>query len=245
MTVKSIDINCDLGEGYGSDALLMPYLSSCNIACGGHFGNTDTMIAAIRLAKKYQVKIGAHPAFPDQLNFGRQVMAIDSIALQNTVADQIININSICIQENQTLNHVKLHGALYNLAVNDKAIATSILKAFLKTKLRFKVYTPDNSMLSKIIKNDFETVPEAFIDRAYNTDLSLVSRAQRNALIQDKYQAWAQLILMVNDAKVKTISQESIAIRANTYCIHGDAEGAVEILAYIHSKLKEEKIAVK
>ncbi len=118
-------------------------------------------------------------------------------------------------------------------------------EAFLKTKLRFKVYTPDNSMLSKIIKNDFETVPEAFIDRAYNTDLSLVSRAQRNALIQDKYQAWAQLILMVNDAKVKTISQESIAIRANTYCIHGDAEGAVEILAYIHSKLKEEKIAVK
>ncbi len=239
-----IDINCDLGEGYGKDDELMPLLSSCNIACGGHFGDIDSMITAVRLAQKHKVKIGAHPSFPDRENFGRKILTIDTEALKKSVTEQILQLNRICEKEQIQIHHVKLHGALYNLAATDKKTAELVNEALIETKLNFKVYAPYGSVLSTIIQPHFKVVNEAFIDRKYNNDLSLVPRSGSGALITDKEQVWTQFSQMIKNRSVTTVQGPVVSIEAETFCIHGDTPGATEILVYIHQKLKALKIPI-
>lgn len=243
--MTKIDINADLGEGNENDALLMPLISSCSIACGGHFGNEKTMRTAVKLAKKHNVKIGAHPSFPDKDNFGRKVLTLSKNELTNSVFEQIMLFIAICKTENVALHHIKLHGALYNYSAIDAPTSDAVVDAIIATKLRPKLYLPFNSILSKKAENLLPLAYEAFIDRRYNDDLSLVSRSSAGATIESSKLAWEQLFNMITESKVTTISDSNKKINASTYCIHSDTPNALKTLEYISSKMKEYSIALK
>jgi len=242
---KLVDINCDLGEGMKNDSQLMPYISSCNIACGGHFGDNETIASTIQLAKKHDIKVGAHPSFPDRINFGRKVMTIENKALQASIYDQILNFKQICDDMEVELHHIKLHGALYHLASNSAETANLMMETFKKTELNCKLYTPYQSALSKLNQSQFEICYEAFIDRSYHADLSLVNRSEKNSMITIPEVGWNQLYQMIKHQKVTSIQGERIPILADTFCIHGDQKNVLEMMIYIHNQLKINNIRFK
>lgn len=235
----NIDINCDLGEGLGNDALLMPLISSCNIACGGHVGSTQTMFDTLVLAKKYDVKIGAHPSFPDKENFGRKIIKIEKSKLIESIYNQIISLKEAADKLNLKIHHIKPHGALYNDAVKNIKTADIIINAIKKTKLEVFLYAPYKSVLAKCAKQEnIPVIYEAFMDRRYNSDLTLVSRQKENAVISESELVYEQLYEMAFKQNLKSILDKKIAIKADTFCIHGDNKNAVTILKYIHQQFK-------
>lgn len=233
-----IDINADLGEGTGNDELLMQLISSCSIACGGHFGDEKSMLKAIRLAKKHKVLVGAHPSFPDKINFGRALIMLSENELVETIFQQTTNFQKLCALEGVNLHHIKLHGALYNLSSVDVLTAEAVLKGILKANAKVKLYVAQNSILAIKAKNLFPLVYEAFIDRRYNDDLTLVRRNISGAIISNAEEAWNQLFEMVMHQKVTTISGLKKQIIASSFCVHGDHVNAVEILKYIREQMK-------
>lgn len=240
-----VDINADVGEGLHNEALLMPYLSSCNIACCGHAGDVDTMKNAVTLAETYNVKIGAHPSFPDRENFGRLDMNIPLDELFESLTSQVISLLKVLDTYNLKLNHIKPHGALYNLAVKDNNISKVILKVIKRLPYPVILYAPYQSVISKLaIEQNIEVVFEAFADRNYNDDLSLVSRQKSNAIIHKKDEVFEHVFYMISNQKVKTISRVEVPIKASTFCVHGDTENAVEILKYLHVNLKQKGIKI-
>lgn len=240
-----VDINADVGEGLHNEALLMPYLSSCNIACGGHAGDVDTMQNVVKLAETYNVKIGAHPSFPDRENFGRLEMNMPSSELFESLASQVNRLLKVLETYNLKLNHIKPHGALYNLAVKDNNVSEVILKVVKRLPYSVKLYAPYQSVISKLaIEQNIEVVFEAFADRNYNDDLSLVSRQKSNAIICEKSEAFEHVFQMISNQKVKTINRVEVPIKAATFCVHGDTKNAVEILKYLHVNLKQKGIQI-
>ncbi len=239
---KVIDINADLGEGIGNEDKLMPLISSCSIACGGHFGDERTMTETIRLAKKYNVKVGAHPSFPDKENFGRKIMTLSQPELADTVFQQIKSFEKVCAAEEVVMHHIKLHGALYNLSSVDAMTADAVLQAILVTKLKVNLYVPYNSILAKKAENFLPLIYEAFIDRRYEDDLNLVNRSQKNAIIHSAEEAWKQLYKMIIEEKVTTLSGLEKKIKATTFCVHSDHENTLDILKYIKEQMKSHAI---
>ena len=237
-----IDINADLGEGSGNDATIMPYISSCNIACGGHYGTDESMRETIRLAKDHQVSVGAHPSFPDTDYFGRKLLTLTKDELTETIFNQLLHFYAVCETESMPIHHIKLHGALYNYAAIDAPTADAVVDAIVATKVRPKLYLPYNSVLHRKAENLIPLVFEAFIDRRYTNDLQLVSRTHSEAIIISPQEAWEQLWRMISENKVTTKHGDELTIQASTFCIHGDHEGSVHILKHIHSKLQEHKI---
>ncbi|AGA79248.1 5-oxoprolinase subunit PxpA [Echinicola vietnamensis] len=235
----TIDINCDLGEGMESDADVMAYITSCNIACGGHAGDAKSMADTIKLAQKHHVKIGAHPAFPDRKNFGRKVMEMPPEKLVESLRSQLKSFQDILTQSNAALHHIKPHGALYNLAAKDAGTA-SLLVALIKTHYpEVIVYAPYGSVMAKIAKeNGLEVWHEVFADRNYHEDLSLVSRDDPEALIHNTKDAVSHLANMVITGKVQTLSGKMIPIEADTVCVHGDSRGALALTKAIHETMK-------
>ncbi|RDK87264.1 5-oxoprolinase subunit PxpA [Marinirhabdus gelatinilytica] len=237
---KIIDINADVGEGTGNDVQLIPLLSSCNIACGGHAGDEVSMRNTIQLARAHKVKIGAHPSFPDRDNFGRKLLTMTKSELSESIFNQLLSFYAVVETEEATLNHIKLHGALYNYAAKDAPTADAVVEAIVATKVRPVLYVQHDSVLHRKAENLLPLAFEAFIDRSYNTDGSLVSRSLENAVIHHKQLAWEQLKKMVLSQKVETITGVEIPIIANTFCIHGDHPNSIEILRYIRSRMKIE-----
>ena len=242
---KQIDINCDLGEGMGNDRAIMPYISTCNIACGGHFGDEHTMARTIKMAKEFHVKVGAHPSFPDKENFGRAIMTIDDDALAEAIFNQIMRFKQACDKKGMTVNHIKLHGALYNLAAKSVNIAELMVEVFIKTGLNCVIYAPYGSALAEKAKAHFTVLHEAFIDRTYHSDLSLVDRKKKGAIISSPKMAWIRLYSMIKHNEVPTIEGSKTMIMADTYCIHSDNDKALEILDYIYNELHQKQIYVK
>ncbi|WP_299114267.1 5-oxoprolinase subunit PxpA [uncultured Winogradskyella sp.] len=240
-----IDINADVGEGLGNEASLMPYLSSCNIACGGHAGDFNTMKSVVRLAKEHQVKIGAHPSFPDKLNFGRMVMEMSNDDLFHSLKSQIESLLKIVTDENLKLHHIKPHGALYNLAAKDSETAKVILKVIKSFSSSVKLYAPYKSVISKLAKHEnIEVVFEGFADRNYNEDLSLVSRQKNEALITKKEDVFKHVIKMISEQKVSTINGVETKLFADTICVHGDTENVQDILEYLHHNLELNNVRI-
>jgi len=243
---KSIDINCDLGEGFDNEAQLMPYISSCNIACGGHAGNEDTIANTIQLAVKHGVKLGAHPSFPDKENFGRRVMDMSSLELQKSIERQIGLMVTQTKRLGLRLHHVKPHGALYNLAANDEKTAQIIVNAVRREVGDVFLYVPYNSVIARLAKQEGVKIKvEAFADRNYNSDLSLVSRNYKNAVLYNKQVVVDHLLRMICEKKVISIDEVEVGIDAQTYCIHGDNTNAEELVKYISEKLLENKIVIE
>lgn len=233
-----IDINCDVGEGVGNEASLLPLISSCNIACGGHAGDIATMTQGVKLAKKNNVKIGAHPSYPDKPNFGRQVMSISNDLLKKSIIDQLKAFDMVLENEAANLHHIKAHGALYNQTAKDHDLAKLYLEAIKEYKVKAFLYVPFGSIIAQLaIESGFNIIYEAFGDRNYNSDLSLVSRQFDNAMIKEPHKVLKHVLPIIKEGKVKTASKEYVEIRANTLCIHGDTSSAFQILMYLSEEL--------
>ena len=246
MTKQFIDINCDVGEGVGNEEELFPLISSCNIACGGHAGSKETIQLCLELAKKYDVKVGAHPSYPDRENFGRVSLNLFDDELILSIKQQMQLFTSICSQMDVELHHIKPHGALYNDIAKDERLAITFLTAIEEFKKGVLIYVPYGSVIQKLAtKNGFKVLVEAFADRNYNTDLSLVSRKESSALLTDGKEVLNHLLRMYKENKVKTVSGDNIPIIANTFCIHGDTPSALQILAYLSNELPHHNLLVK
>ena len=233
-----IDINCDLGEGFHNEHMIMPLISSCNISCGAHAGSIEIIDKVIQLAVQYNVKIGAHPSFPDRQNFGRKVLDISNSDLQKSLEDQLTIFKDRARLQNATIHHVKPHGALYNLIAVNRKKASVVIAAIQHIFEAVKLYVPYQSRIEEVaIQSGIEIVYEAFADRRYNEDLSLVSRTFSNALIKDKDEVLKQVQKISNKQLVTTLNFHEKKIKASTFCVHGDTKNAIEILEYLHQKL--------
>lgn len=242
----TIDINADVGEGIGNENGLMPFLSSCNIACGGHAGDEVSMINTIKLAKQYKVKIGAHPSFPDKDNFGRHIMEMSDNTLFKSLLCQVLKLKSIVETEGLSLHHIKPHGALYNLAAKDKVTAKVIIDVVKELALPIKLYAPFNSVIAKQAKREgIKVAYEAFADRNYNDDLSLVSRQKSNAILHSKEAALNHVLGIIKHQKITSINRVDVMLKATTICVHGDTENALEILSYLATNLEINNIKIR
>lgn len=245
---RSIDINSDLGEGAGHDPEIMRFVSSANIACGGHAGDEDTMRETVRLAKKHGVSIGAHPGYPDKANFGREAMQMGPLALSEEVAAQVRALAEIANTEGASLRHVKAHGALYNQAAHDKGIASAIASG-IYDDARGAMYLvfamPGSALLDAARGMDLRIAREGFIDRAYEADGTLRSRKLDGALHTDPKVAAAQVVSFLRDGGVRTHDGSFLPMEVDTLCFHGDTPGVLEIAAAVRDALRREGIEVR
>jgi UPF0271 protein len=214
-----IHVNADIGEipahiADGTQEALLPYLTAVNIACGGHAGTPETMRLSVAQAQRYNLQIGAHPGYPDTANFGRLEMDMPLDAVEQTVFEQILKLAEYA----PVIRHVKPHGALYNQAARDPALARAIAKGAARfSKALTLVGLAGSRMLEAFAEEGFEIAAEAFADRRYNRDGSLVARSEANALIADPAEAAEQAIRFARTGRVQTI------------CVHGDTPGAAAI----------------
>ncbi len=242
--MKYIHINCDLGEGGGNDAQLMPLISACNIACGGHAGTVESMHDTVVLAMENNVEMGAHPAYPDKENFGRKTLEMTPENLQQSLVAQILSLKQIAEAEGGKLNHIKPHGALYNDACVDEKIAQIIIDSVLEFEDKFPIYAPQNSVISRLAEGKIEVIFEAFADRNYEENYQLVSRDKPNALITKKEAVFQHLFLMFNEGKIRCVNQKNIHCLASTFCLHSDTPNAVEILKYLQQRFRKKNIKI-
>jgi UPF0271 protein len=242
--MKTIHLNCDLGEGGKYDARLMPHISACNIACGGHAGDAETMLKTVLLAMEYNVEIGAHPSYPDTENFGRRSLKISGNELKRSIQEQLFSLHEIVKKQGGKLTHIKPHGALYNDAAKDEKIAQIILKSIAESDLDLKLYAPQNSIISELANGKIEVVFEAFADRNYQQNYQLLSRDKPNALITKKEAVFQHLFLMFNEGKIRCENQKNIHCFASTFCLHSDTPNAVEILKYLQQRFKKKNVQI-
>ncbi|MEO9893927.1 5-oxoprolinase subunit PxpA [Aurantibacter sp.] len=241
-----IDINCDVGEGLDNEATLMPLISSCNIACGAHAGDKETIIRIAKLAKKNAVKVGAHPSYPDRKNFGRISMDLPKADFIASIQQQVNLFSALLNIENIKLHHIKAHGALYNDMGHNHILAKSFLKAIANYKDEILLYAPYGSALAiEGQKQKFSIVFEAFADRNYDEDGNLVSRKDVNAIISNPDKVFTHMLRMVKEQYVLTSKGFRIPIKAETFCIHSDTPSALEILRYLTAQLPKMKINIK
>jgi len=242
MTKKvHIDLNCDLGEGAGHDAELMPLITSANIACGAHAGDEATMRATVALALKHGVAIGAHPGFADRENFGRQERSLPAAALRELVASQIVALARI-----GQLRHVKPHGALYNQAARDPSVARVVVAAVLEIDPALVLFALAGSELARAGREaGLAVAEEVFADRSYQRDGSLTPRSAAGAMITDENVAVAQVLRMVREGVVRATDGTDVAIRADTVCVHGDGPQAVAFARRLNAELRAAGMKLK
>ncbi|MBI5858155.1 MAG: LamB/YcsF family protein [Sphingobacteriales bacterium] len=234
-----IDFNCDMGEGIGNDDLIMPYISSANIACGYHAGDEDTMKKTVELAMKSNVFIGVHPSFSDRENFGRTDIRLPLQEVYDLLTKQINLLDDIVKSFGSTLHHVKPHGALYNMAARAKPIAAVIALAIKDVNEQLVLYGLSGShLITEAKKIGLKTASEVFADRTYQDDGRLTPRSKNNALINDTDKAVEQVLQMIEKGTVISVNGISVPIVAETICIHGDGEHAVEFAKAIHHAIR-------
>ncbi|RPJ93956.1 LamB/YcsF family protein [Rummeliibacillus sp. TYF005] len=247
----TLDINCDLGESFGRYKLgeqeeILKYVTSANIACGFHAGDPSVMRETVKRALVHQVQIGAHPGLPDLNGFGRRAMNITPQEGYDMVVYQIGALQGFLATQKAKLQHVKPHGALYNMAAKDSALADAIAQAVYDVSPDIILFGLAGSELTKAgEKIGLRTVHEVFADRTYQQDGSLTSRNQSDALITDQESSVKQVVKMIKDGYVITQQETKYAIQADSVCIHGDGEHALEFAKYIHQTLEKEGIIVK
>ncbi len=246
MMHRLINLNCDVGEGIGNEEALMPYISSCSIACGGHVGDIETMKTMVRLAKRFKIKIGAHPSYPDKVNFGRKTMPMPPQQFIKSIKGQIQSLEDVLNQEKAELHHIKAHGALYNDIAKDTQLAQDFLRAIEGYKGKSALFVPYASVIEQeAICAGFQIKREAFGDRNYNRDLSLVPRQFANAVLEKPEDVLNHIVFMAHNGQVRTVEGVKVKILADTYCIHGDTASALEILTYLSIQLPKKQINIQ
>ena len=242
----SVDINCDMGEGMPNESLIMPFISSASVACGFHAGDATTMQQTLELAIEHQVAVGAHPSYPDKENFGRTNLQFPPDAIKDMVKEQLDTLAIIAAKLNYPLHHVKPHGALYNMAAKDKTIASAICQAVLETNKDLMIYAPYGSKLIEAAGSmNLRTCNEVFADRTYQDDGSLTPRTHPNALLHYEKDMSAQVLQMLTTKTVTTTEGKTIPVIADTVCIHGDGEYAVEFARAIFELLYLNSMTIK
>lgn len=243
-----IDINCDMGESFGqykigNDDEILNYITSANIACGFHAGDPATMRKTVRKALQKNVAIGAHPGLPDLVGFGRRNMELLPEEARDLVVYQVGALDAFVKSEGGKLQHVKPHGALYNMAAKSPVLSEAIAEAIFKINPELILFGI-GELVTAANKNGLRSANEVFADRTYQSDGTLTPRKETNALIKDHNQAISQVIRMVKEGKVSSIQGTDVSIKADTICIHGDGEHALEFVKTISSKLTQSGITI-
>ena len=245
-SMHTIDINCDLGEGFANDATLMQYISSANIACGYHAGDRDTIKKTIAYCLDCGVAIGAHPGFNDRANFGRTEMQLSDCELYDLIADQILLMQNICKEMGAVLHHVKPHGALYNMAAKNATMSYIIAGVIKELDPQLILYGLSNScMITEAKALNIPTASEVFADRTYNSMGQLTPRSEPNAMIHTNEDSLAQVLNMIQHKMVIATDGTVVPILAETICIHGDGEHAVPFAKSIYTAMHENNILTK
>lgn len=248
----NVDLNCDMGESTSlwsycidHDISLLPYFSSINIACGFHAGDPDTTAQLIRAAAPLNISIGAHPSFPDRESFGRKEMHVEEKDLYRIIYQQIEFIASLAISNGIKVQHVKPHGALYNMTAKDHRLAFIMCSAIHAYDEDLIVYGLSGSEIIKVA--DFmglKSCSEVFADRTYQDDGSLTPRSQTNALIEDPVHALEQVLQMMIHGTVTSVNGKKISLNTETICIHSDGKHALSFATIIHEALKQHGINI-
>lgn len=234
-----------MGEGIGNDAVIMPYISSANIACSFHAGDDDTMKQTIDLALKYKVAIGAHPGFSDKENFGRKEQQLTEQEYYDLIRTQLNILQKHIDTAGTTMHHVKPHGALYNMSAKNYTLASVIARAVKDHNSLLVLYGLSNSFSITAAKEiNLLTASEVFADRTYTDEGTLTPRIQQNALITSDEQSLQQVLQMIKQQTATSTGNKIIRIKADTICIHGDGEHAVEFAKKISNALRENDIQI-
>ncbi|WP_026309354.1 5-oxoprolinase subunit PxpA [Kangiella aquimarina] len=250
MTKHSIDINCDLGESinpqqWEADSHLMPYISSCNIACGGHAGNSESIKVTVANAVHNQLKIGAHPSYPDKDNFGRVSMTIGEQELRQTLRQQIESIAEECQRQNTKLHHIKPHGALYNDAAANKELAFIIAEEIKHFDAHIKLMGLAHSNLYSAAQElELDFLHEGFMDRNYHANTHLVPRGHMQALHKTLEESLTQALNLAKGQAINSIEGTPLTLKVDTICLHGDNPNAKDIAQRLYQLLREHDIEI-
>lgn len=248
--MKTIDLNCDMGEGYGAwkmgaDAEVMPWISSANIACGFHAGDPATIRHTVRLAVDHGVAVGAHPSLPDLQGFGRRAMKITPQEMYDLVLYQAGAVEAFARAAGARLHHVKCHGALYNMAANDEALSDACARAVKDLSGSVILYALAGSrMMDCAARAGVRAVGEGFADRGYADDGTLAPRNVAGGMIEDEGKAVAQAIAMLQQGYVTSLSGKRVPIAPGTICLHGDQPGAVAFAKALRAAFTEHGISI-
>jgi UPF0271 protein len=247
----SIDLNSDLGESFGvyrigADEDLFPLISSANVACGFHGGDPRTIEKTVAAAKTHGIAIGAHPSFPDLVGFGRRPLQASPDEVRTDVLYQLGALDAFCRAAGVPLRHVKPHGALTNMAMHDTGLAEAIVAAIRDFNPALILFAmPGSALFSAGVAAGLPVAAEAFADRAYNADGSLVSRRIPGSLITDPVVAAERMVRLVTTGTIETIDGQEIALRADTICTHSDTPGAAGIVREVRRRLEAAGITVR
>ena len=248
--MKKVDLNCDLGESFGNytcgmDASVIPHISSANVACGFHAGDPLVMQKTVALAAKYGTAVGAHPGFPDLVGFGRRNMAVSPLELKAMMIYQIGALKAFCRSQGVTLQHVKPHGAMYNMAAKDRKLADAICEAIAEVDDSLILLGLSGSEMLKAAKaKGLRCASEVFADRAYEPDGSLTPRALEGSVITDEEEAINRVLQMVKSGTVVARNGQTIPIEADSICLHGDGVKAVEFARRIRQALTDSGVEI-
>jgi 5-oxoprolinase (ATP-hydrolysing) subunit A len=243
--LSAIDLNADLGEGFGTsnllhDTALLDLVSSANIACGYHAGDARTMRDTVRSAKQRGVTIGAHPSYPDLPGFGRRELGLPPKQISHHVEYQLRIMLDVCGAESAKLAYVKPHGALYNRAVWDEQAADAIVDAMLRVDQRLALLGMPKSAMSRAAeRHHMRFAAEAFIDRTYNVDGTLVKRSEPDAVIHDVSSTVARAVELFANSKLRARDGSEIQVDADSLCVHGDNPDSLKILRAVRKRLEE------
>jgi len=246
-----IDLNSDLGEGFGpfrvgADEALFPLISSANVACGFHGGDPVMMAWTVARAAANGVAVGAHPGFPDRGGFGRRVLVASPEEIHADVVYQVGALMAFCTVAGVPMQHVKAHGALYNIAVKDRAVADAIASAVAAVDPKLRFFALPGSELERAgVAAGLRIAREAFADRAYHRDGTLVARSQPGAVIHDPETAAARMVRLIETGEIETIEGETIRLQPDTICLHSDTPTAVPIAQALRAALDRAGIAVR
>lgn len=246
----TIDLNCDMGESFGAwtmgnDEDVLPYVTSVNIACGFHAGDPATMRKTVKAALQHGVALGAHPGLPDLAGFGRRMMDISVDEVYDLVVVQVGALAAVAISQGARLHHVKAHGALYNMAATRADIATSIACAVRDVDSNLVLYALACSAQVQAGKDaGLKVAQEVFADRSYQSNGLLTPRTQAGAMITDIDVATAQVLQMVKNGSVTSLDGQSVALSADTLCLHGDQPDAAHFARHISASLQDEGVDV-
>ena len=249
--MKTIDLNCDMGEipeaiADGTQESLMPSLTSVNIACGGHAGDEQTMRTTIKQAQRWRLSIGAHPGYPDRENFGRVELKMSPQAVADSIYEQVKTFAKIAADMNAPIIHVKPHGALYNQAVRDRGLAEAIADGVARWNKKVVLMgLAGSQMLEVFRKAGFTIAAEAFADRRYEPDGSLRSRKFDDSLLRNPADAARQALRIVEQGSLIASDGSEVFLDAQTICIHGDTPGAPQIASAVASTLRAAGVKMK
>jgi 5-oxoprolinase (ATP-hydrolysing) subunit A len=240
-----VDLNADLGEGSGHDEQLFELISSANVATGFHAGDADSMHATVSAAKALGVAVGAHPSFWDRENFGRKELNVSAGEVFDAMKYQLGIFQAIAAAAGIQPNHVKPHGALYNMAVRDQTLADAIARAIESVDPKLILFSPDKSELTRAGEaRGLQVAREIFADRNYLNDGWLVPRTRPDALLRDPKEAAERVMRMLREGKVRSVEGRDVEVRGETICVHGDTPGAVEFARELRSRLEHEGVRI-